>query len=177
MSLLGGFLLLALAGLLSFFQLDGEEEPSPEEELRGVRAQMQDVTLVRGQEGSVLWSLQASRAELGPERELIHLGDPRLEYPDEEGHLLQLSSSEGRYDREQEKAEFWPRVLGSYRDLRFSADRMEYIAGEGRIKLEGDVWVRRGNRTSIHSESALLEPEDERVVFSRGAEVNLYGNP
>lgn len=176
-------LLLGLAGLalacclaLAFLYYFGlREEPSSRDETPRVQAVMHGVTLLHGEKGSRLWRLQAPRAEVGRDRELVTLSQPQIEYSFEGNKTLVASSEKGKYNRSNRTAVFWSGVSGKYGQVRFTAGRMVYTAEKGTVRLLRGVHVTRGS-AFIRSAEASFDLDTQRVVFSRDAEVELYAD-
>ena len=168
---------LAVAVCLAFvaerYFRPGEGEVS-REEVRAIGARMRDITFVHGRDGALLWRMRAESAELGADREVVSMSRPEMEYSLEGNQTLTASSAKGEYDRESRTAAFWSGVSGTYGAVRFTAGRMEYAADTESLSLLQGVHVTRGN-ASIKSSRADLDLETQRVVFSRDAEVELYG--
>ena len=169
-----GLALVAVACLvlvLNWLYSSSEESGSGKEQ-RTVQAEMRNVTFRHGKEGSRVWHLRTSRAELGRERDVLSMTDPEIEYAVQGNQTLVASSAKGTYNRANRTAAFWSGVSGTYGAVRFTAGRMEYAADKKRIELLGGVHATRGN-ASIRSSRAELQLDSQRVIFSRDAEVNL----
>jgi hypothetical protein len=169
-----GLAVMALACLvlvLNWFY-SSREKPRSRIDSRAVQAEMREVTFLHGRKGGLVWRLQSSRAELGKNRKIVSLIDPEITYAVEGNQTLVASSAQGRYNRANRTAAFWPGVSGTYGAARFTAGRMEYCADRDSVELLQGVHVARGN-ASIRSTRAEVELGAKRVVFSRDAEVVL----
>ncbi len=168
--------LVVLAGacliLVMNWYSTSSEEPGSGKEQPTVQAEMRDVSFRHGKEGSLVWHLRTSRAQLGNDRDVVSMTDPEIEYAIQGNQTLVASSAKGTYNRANRTAAFWSGVSGTYGAVRFTAGRMEYAAGKERIQLLQGVHATRGN-ASIRSLRAEVQLDSQRVIFSRDAEVNL----
>lgn len=173
--LLFGLGVLALAGLAlaaHWYFTSGGRQAGTRDRARAVQAEMREVTFLHGEQGAEVWRLKAGNASLGQDRDVVALTEPDMRYFFENNQTLSATSAQGRYNRNNRTAAFWPEVSGTYGTVRFTAGRMEYAASKESIVLSEEVHVTRGN-ASIKSSRARLELGTQRVTFSQDAEVEF----
>lgn len=173
--LLLGFLLLAVAliwsGYRYFFPFS---RPASQKAQQAVKASLQDIELIHGQQGKPVWRLRASSSHMSREGKTIYFKEPRLQYYMENGsEVVRVAAAQGSLDQKDGRAAFWPEVVTNYRDMELMAGRMAYTAEQKQLHFSRGVEAKSPGMEILSQEAVFALPKQE-FVFQGQAKVRLH---
>ncbi|MBN2140734.1 MAG: LPS export ABC transporter periplasmic protein LptC [Desulfovibrionaceae bacterium] len=166
--------LIFLAGLIIGLVLatggpDGEQpvqEPVPEPAqgpvLESADIVAQDIELVQGKQGKVLWRLRAASAEYDQKKGVVLVRGPQMSsYVGEDRREVYVRGRMGEVNQKDNNLTLWDDVQGRFGLFVLKADTFDYIGAMDKIFLKGGVSVSRPdisvNATAIEIDISARE--------------------
>jgi LPS export ABC transporter protein LptC len=132
------------------------------------------VELKSGQNGTIEWTLTARQAEYDISTEAVDLESPRITYfgTAVHGEPLAVEASQGRVMREENTARLWPDVRAVSGDVLVESSEMEYLGGERKIVLSGDVTLTRPG-SMVRASRAELDLDRQTITLTGGVRARM----
>jgi LPS export ABC transporter protein LptC len=138
------------------------------------------LTLSKGSEGRLDWSLAAKGAEYLREQGRVRVTEPEITYFAEGGNgtrrEIRVSAPEGLVDQEQETAELWPEVDIVIGPDTVRAERLRYSGAEHSIVLTGGVRIARPGM-ALSAERVVIDLATSLVTAQGGVSGEIELGP
>lgn len=142
----------------------GDIEMSVDMTFRGVE-------MVQGQNGTITWSVNATRADYDLKKKTILLYAPDILYSgDQVNGTVRVTAPQGLVDRNKESVRLWPDVSATYGETVVRSEEMVYLEEPRILRFSGNVHLARpdlelaGKRAEVQLESDVLTVEENVAV-------------
>jgi len=124
------------------------------------------IELVHGQEGRLLWRLQAQSASYDQEENLVLAQVPDITYfTDAQGSALLVSAPQGEVRQESGEVRLWPQVAAQYEKASLTAREILYN-GQGLLTASGEPILRQEGLTL--TASVMSYDLNEQIFVAQG---------
>ncbi len=182
------FILIFVGGLTAgvavkaLFFSDTAIQPKVEEQLtEKTREQLlneadiiaEDVELVQGKQGAMVWKLLAKTAKYNQEKKLVGVTRPQLTaYYGEDRQEVYVKADRGEIDQTEDNLTLYDNVTGRFGDMELNAQHLDYVGAIDKVYLKGGVSVRRPDMT-LKASAVEIDLVSRQLIAAGGVEALL----
>jgi LPS export ABC transporter protein LptC len=133
---------------------------------------LENIELSHGEQGRLVWKLQAREAGYTYEEELTDIEDPVATYYGRDGLVLEVTAPKGRLLQAKQRAVMWPRVVVTQDEMEITGDRMNYLGGEQELQLDGNVSM-QGKGMSLTAPRLRVDLESGTLLATDGVRADV----
>ena len=133
----------------------------------------EDIELVQGKQGSLMWKMQAKSAQYNQEMGLIVVEYPQLNaYFGDDRQEVYVRANLGEVDQANNNLTLSEGVSGRFGDLAVDAQHLDYIGAMDKVYLKGGVTVRRPDM-SVQAKALEIDLVTRQLTAAGGVEALL----
>ena len=133
----------------------------------------EDIELVQGKQGSLMWKIQAKTAQYNQEQGLILVEYPQLNaYYGDDRQEVYVRANLGEVDQANNNLTLSEGVSGRFGDLAVDAQHLDYVGAMDKVYLKGGVTVRRPDM-SVQAKALEIDLVTRQLVAAGGVEALL----
>ena len=128
----------------------------------------EDIELVQGRQGAMIWKLLAKSAKYNQEQGLIGVERPQLTaYFGDDRQEVYVRADRGVVDQANDNLTLYDGVSGRFGDLSLDAQHLDYVGAMDKVYLKGGVTVRRPDMT-IQAKALEIDLVTRQFVAAGG---------
>lgn len=121
-----------------------DEVASREEALNNADVVVDDVELVQGKQGELVWRMLAKSARYSQDNKLVGVDKPQLTaYYGKERREVYVKADNGEVDQANDNVSLTGDVSGRFGDISLKAQQLDYVGAFNRVFLKGGLDIRR----------------------------------
>lgn len=135
--------------------------------------QAEDIELVQGKQGYMVWKLLAKTAKYNQENGLVGVERPQLTaYYGDDRQEVYVKADRGEIDQKNDNLTLYDGVTGRFGDLALDAQHLDYVGAIDKVYLKGGVTIRRPDMT-LKAIAVEIDIVNREIVAAGGVEALL----
>lgn len=133
----------------------------------------EDIELVQGKQGYLVWKLLAKTAKYNQENSLIGVERPQMTaYFGDDRQEVYIKADRGEIDQGNDNLTLYDGVSGRFGDTALDAQHLDYVGAMDKVYLKGGVTIRRPDMT-IQATAVEIDLVSRQLVAAGGVEALL----
>lgn len=135
--------------------------------------QAEDIELVQGKQGYMVWKLLAKTAKYNQENGLIGVERPQLTaYYGDDRQEVYVKADRGEIDQNNDNLTLYDGVTGRFGDMALDAQHLDYVGAIDKVYLKGGVTIRRPDMT-LQAVAVEIDIVNREIVAAGGVQALL----